>query len=199
MSLGLALALLGCGESDTKPDGSRAAPFTRPVPKFGNGPRYRPGPGGHLVSAARPVGRFRCERARRGRYATHLEIFANRRDLVIPAGIGIAPPRKRNGAYVTGGRCRYPVRTVEPTGLIEIDDGVEATLGEFFVLWDQPLSRRRLLSFRAGPGETVQVFVNGKRFHGDPRALPMKRHAAIVLEVNGFFPPTRVFVFPPGL
>jgi hypothetical protein len=91
------------------------------------------------------------------------------------------------------------VRTREPTGLIEVDEGVEVTLGHFFDLWDQPLSKRRLLSFRAQLGEEVEVFVNGKRRRGDPRSLPLSRHAAIVLEAGGFFPPTRSYVFPPGL
>jgi hypothetical protein len=88
---------------------------------------------------------------------------------------------------------------MEPTGLIEIDDGVSVSLGEFFELWDQPLSRKRVLSFRAAPGEEVAVYVNGKRRRGDPRSLPVTRHAAIVLEVGGFFPPTRRYVFPSGL
>jgi hypothetical protein len=131
------------------------------------------------------------------RYAAHLEVFANRRDLVIPAGIGIAPPRVRKGAYITGGRCSYPVRTVEPTGLIEIERGVEATVGELFELWGQELSKQRLLSFHARRGRAVSAFVNGRRWRGEPRRIPLKRHSAIVLEIGGFFPPTRRYAFPP--
>jgi hypothetical protein len=171
----------------------------RPVPVIGRGPRYRPGPAGKLVAAGRPVGRLHCTRARRPRYGTHLEIFGRGKDLVIPAGIGIAPPRVRDGAYVRAGRCWYPMRTLEPTGLIEIDDGVTATLGEFFDLWGQPLSRTRLVGFRARSGKLVSAYVNGRRWKGDPRLIPLRRHAAIVLEVSGYFPPTREYAFPPGL
>jgi hypothetical protein len=196
----LALALVGCADSHEKPEQPRAVGVSQsPVPAFGHGPRYRPSPGGNLVAAGTPVGRLRCAQVKRKPYGAHIEIFAKRRDLVIPAGIGIAPPRSREGAYVTGGRCWYPVRTLEPTGLIEIDEGVQATLGDFFDLWGQRLSRRRLLSFRAPQDNEVEVFVNGKRWHEDPRSLPLRRHTAVVLEVGGYFPPTRLFVFPPGL
>jgi hypothetical protein len=195
----LALVLAGCGSRTAPVQRDDVEVSKRPVPVFGHGARFHPPPSGRLVSAGRPVGRLECSRVERKRYATHLEIFAHRRDLVIPAGIGIAPPRKRDGAYVRGGRCRYPVRTVEPTGLIEIDEGTEATLGDFFDLWGQPLSRTRLLSFRARRGKSVSAFVNGRRWRSDPRTVPLQRHAAIVLEVGGFFPPTRVFAFPPGL
>jgi hypothetical protein len=45
----------------------------------------------------------------------------------------------------------------------------------------------------------VDAFIDGVRWHGDPRAIPLNRHAAIVLEIGGYFPPTRRYVFPPYL
>jgi hypothetical protein len=33
---------------------------------------------------------------------------------------------------------------------------------------------------------------------GEPRAIPLARHAQIVLEVGGSIPPHRVFLFGPG-
>jgi hypothetical protein len=198
--LALAIALAGCGDPATETSRTESVPAAeRPAPVFGSGPRYRLPPAGPLVSESKPVGRLGCTRVKRDRYGTHLEVFARRRDLVISAGIGIAPPLRRDGAYVRGGRCWYPARTIEPTGLIEIDEGVDVTLGEFFDLWGQPLSRKRLLSFRAPRGDTVSAFVDGKRWRGDIRSLPLRRHAAIVLEVDGYFPPTPRYEFPPGL
>jgi hypothetical protein len=194
-------SLSACGEAeDVAVD--RVAPQTdlqRPVPRIGRGKGYRIPSADRHTSAGRPVGRFRCTRAPTARYGTHLEVFANRLDVVVPAGIGIAAPRKRDGAYVTRGRCEYPVRTREPTGLIEVDRGAEPTLGEFFDVWGQPLDRRRVLGFRASRGEAVSAFVNGVRWRGDPRSIPLTRHAAIVVEVGGWFPPTPRYLFPPGL
>ncbi len=183
----------GCGT------GSKEASLDMPVPHIGRGKGYRLLPAGAAVEHARPVDGLRCGRRGKRRFAAHLEVFANRLDVVIPAGVGIAPPRVRDGAYVTGGRCFYPARTIEPTGLIELDEGAKVTLGQFFDLWGQPLGPKRVLGFRAAPGEPVSAFVDGQRSSGDPSAIQLRRHAAIVVEVGGYFPPTPRYVFPPGL
>jgi hypothetical protein len=124
-----------------------------------------------------------------------VELFARRRVIAIPAGIGVAPPQRRDGAYVRGGRCSYPLRTLEPTGVIELAPGPTRTLGDFFTVWGQALSTTRLLSFRA----PVLAFVDGHSWTGDPRAIPLARHAQIVLEVEGTLPPHRVYRFARGL
>jgi hypothetical protein len=140
-----------------------------------------------------------CRRASDPRFGAHLEIFANRLGVLIPAGIGVAPPRVREGVYVRGGRCSYPLRTLEPTGLIGVERGTRATLGDFFRLWGQHLSSRRVLSFRARRGERVTAYLNGRRWRGDPRAIPLERHAALVLQVGGRVRLYGPFAFPPGL
>lgn len=175
------------------------------VPRIGSGARYRPKPTGRLaasaalVASARPIGDLRCTPAAGERFGVHLEIFAREIDVVIPAGIGIAPPLRRDGAYVRGGRCSYPARTVEPTGLIEVEKGSSLTLGEFFDIWGEPLSSSRVLTFRARSGSRVSAFVDGSRWRGSPRSIPLRRHKAIVVEVGGYFPPTKRYLFPPGL
>jgi hypothetical protein len=174
-------------------------PFDRPVPEIGRGGLYDVPSLGYRTAAGRSVGDLLCTSPRHRTFGAHLEIFANRRDVVIPAGIGVAPPRRRDGAYVSGGRCRYPLRTVEPTGLIEVEDGRPLTLGDFFDVWGQPLTSRRVLGFRAGRGMSVAVFVNGRRRAGDPRSVPLEWHRAIVVEVGGYFPPTKKYLFPNGL
>jgi hypothetical protein len=181
------------GESTT-----RARLFSR-TPVIGRSPPYRPPPAGKAVATAGPVGDLRCSRGSDERFGVHLEVFAKEIDMVIPAGIGVAPPRTRDGAYVRGGRCSYPARTLEPTGLIEVEESRRLTLGQFFDLWGQPLSRTRLVGFRARPGERVTAYVNGKRWRGEPRDIPLARHRAIALEIGGYFPPPRRYVFPPGL
>jgi hypothetical protein len=200
----LALAMLGCaGCGDT--------PHDPLAPSFGRGHQYRFAPAGAAVDAARPIAGLRCDRpafggafggasgGASGRFGVHLEVFANRRVVVIPAGVGVAPPRERRGAYVTAGRCQYPARTLEPTGVIEVKRGRELVLGQFFDLWGQPLSRVHLLGFRATPAGPVAAFVDGRPWRGDLRAIPLRRHAQIVLEVGGHFPPNTRYVFPPGL
>ena len=115
----------------------------------------------------------------------------------VPAGIGIAPPQRRRGAYVLGGACVYPVRTYEPTGVVVVDHGGSPppTLGALFAIWGQPLSRGRLAGFH-GP---VTAYLGGVRWSGPPGAIPLTRHAEIVLEVGGAILPHRTYLFPPGL
>ncbi len=187
----LALGLLaGCGGGDAQPSLPTSAPSVGPDA------RWRPPSLSHAVAAARPVRGMRCERPGPRRFGAHLELFAARRVVIVASGIGIAPPRVREGAYVRSGRCSYPLRTREPTGVIEVaGDGRTYTLGDLFALWGRPLGPDRLAGFR-GP---VEAYVGGRRRGGDPRTIPLTRHAQIVLEVGGHVPPHPRYRFPPGL
>jgi hypothetical protein len=115
--------------------------------------------------------------------------------VIVPPGIGVAPPLTRRGAYVVAGRCSYPARTIEPTGVIQLERGARVTLGAFFALWGQPLSRVGLLSFRG----RVRSFVGGRPWRGDLAMIPLARHAEITLEVGGYVPPRVGYRFRPGL
>ncbi|MDX6643117.1 MAG: hypothetical protein QOD76_1079 [Solirubrobacteraceae bacterium] len=192
----LACALLwagGCGGSDRAFE-----PYGPPRP-HGPGPRYRPPPLGTAAAAGAPIDGLRCSRPPVKRFGAHLEIFDAGLVVAIPPGIGIAAPHQRRGAYVRAGRCSYPVRTTEPTGVIEVAAHARVTLGQFFDVWGQPLSRERVAGFDAAPGERVAAFVAGRRWRGDPRAIPLHRHAVIVLEVGAHVPPHRTYFFPPGM
>lgn len=159
-----------------------------PTP-IGVGPRYHPPAGAHAVAA------LRCSGAALRRDGVHLELFARRRVVLVPAGVGMRRPLVREGARVVRGRCSFPLRTREPTGTIEVARGARLTLGQLFAVWGQPLARRRLLSFRG----SIRAYVNGRRRRGDPRRIVLARHANVVLEVGGFIPPHRRFLFPRGL
>ena len=175
---GLLLLAPACGGSAAREAVPGPAIVTRPV---GVGPRFQLAPRTGPSATARPVGALRCRAGRLGgAVVAHLEIFARRDTLVIPAGIG-----------VLRGRCRYPVRTLGPTGLI-VADRAGQTLGDLFAVWGQPLARRRLAGF-SGP---VIAFVGGRRVRGDVRAIPIRHHAEIVVEVSGYVPPHAHYVFP---
>jgi hypothetical protein len=119
--------------------------------------------------------------------------------VIVPPGIGVAPPFRRDGAYVRGGRCSYPLRTRDPTGVFEIDPRLALTLGDLFAVWGQPLGPTRLAGFRAKRGERVRAWVGGRAWRGRLSAIPLRRHAQIVLEVGGFVPPHARYLFPRGL
>lgn len=173
-----------------------APPIATPI---GTGSRYHPLPSGEAVEAARPVGGLACSSRPQPRFGAHLEVFAKRRVVVVPPGIGMAPPRRAAGIYVVSGRCSYPARTREPTGVVEVVEGSHLTIGQLFAIWGQPLGRDRLAGFRGARGERVLAFVGGVRWGGDPRSIPLARHAEIVLEIGGFIPPHTSFRFRRGL
>lgn len=141
-----------------------------PTP-IGVGPRYQPPPAIHSPCTNAPL---------HTGTRMHLELFAKRFAVVIPARIG-----------VRGASCRAAIWTTEPTGVIRFVR--RATLGDLFTVWGRELSATRLLSFR-GP---VSIFRNGRRVRGDPRLVPLVAGDEVVLEIGGCIPPHRSYRFPP--
>lgn len=133
-----------------------------------------------------PVGRLRCTSDEPRRYGVHVEVFVRRQTAIVPAGIGVAPPWRGRPPYVRSGRCYYPLRTREPTGVVEVADGADVTLGDLFALWGRPLRH-------------PHVWVGGRRWRSDPRAIPLRRHAQIVVSDDARVPVHATYVFPPGL
>jgi hypothetical protein len=152
-------------------------PSVHPWP-IGPGPRYRP-PAQRLDG--QPVGALRC-RAARSVFPAHVEVFVNRRVVIIPTGIGRAP------------RCDYPLRTRAPIGVVEVARGTRATIGDLFRLWGQPLARNRIASFRSP--RPIRAYVAGHRVQGDVARIPLTSRAQIVVELGAFVPPHRSFLFP---
>jgi hypothetical protein len=176
--------------------GGPAALGVLPVPTpIGVGAAYHPEPLGPEVSKASPVAGLRCEPYDTSRVGVHLEVFANGHVVIVPAGIGVAPPRREQGPYVVSGKCSYAVRTREPTGVIELARGHDVTLGAFFRVWGQALGPGRLAGFRG----RVRVYANGRRRQVDPRAVRLGRHDEIVVEVGRFVPPHASYRFQKGL
>ena len=127
-----------------------------------------------------------------------MEVFAANRVLLLPAGIGTKPPRNLLDGRVTRAACYGQLVTLDPTGVVLVRPGARLTLGALFRSWGQPLSATRLASFSAPAGTRVTVFVNGRPWPGPPAAVPLTRHAEIVLEVGPYVPPHQSYAFPSG-
>jgi hypothetical protein len=99
-----------------------AAPIPTPI---GFGPRYQLAPGPPQADV-----RLTCSRAdtTKALEVAHVELFANKLVLLLPKGIG------------GGNGCSYPVRTREPTGVVEFAPAATPTLGDLFDVWGQPLT-----------------------------------------------------------
>jgi hypothetical protein len=122
--------------------------------------------------------------------ASGLELFANRRVVIVPAGIGLSAPQSQQGRVVSAS-CRGPAWTLDPSGVVRYEPG--ATLGRVFAVWGRRLSPTRLLTFHG----QASLYVNGTRRRGDPRSLRLRDGDELVLEVGGYVPPHRSFRFPP--
>jgi hypothetical protein len=116
----------------------------------------------------------------------HLAIFVSGRQRRVPAGVGIGAPRTvvpaPGGAFVAGGTCFSWLHTHAADGIIHIESPVlrAFTLGEFFDVWKQPLGRRRVGSTTG----RVAAFFDGRPYHGNPRDIPLTRHAQIQLDIG---------------
>lgn len=108
------------------------------------------------------------------------------------------PPVVVSVGRVSSARCYGAVVTLDPTGLVLVRPGQHLTLAVLFKAWGQPLSSSRLASFSAAPGHRVAVFVDGRRWSGNPATVPLMPHSEIVLEVGPYVPPHASYTFPPG-
>ncbi len=107
---------------------------------------------------------------------THLQLFNRGHAVTVPADIGIP----------LGAGCLYWLHTHATDGLIHIEAPVSKpfTLGQFFDVWGDTLSRTQASSVRASKGRTLRVTVNGKIWSGNPRSIPLRDREEIVIQ-NG--------------
>jgi hypothetical protein len=140
---------------------------------------------------------MRCRRGSPVVAAAHVELFAADRVVIVPAGIGmVGPPLRIRGARVRAGRCAYPLRTLDPTGLVLFGHGTPRTLGDLFEIWGQPLNRTVMAGFHASSRGHVSVFVDGVLRHGDPAAAPLVPGSQVTIEVGAHVPPHGRYTFP---
>ncbi|HSR25902.1 MAG TPA: hypothetical protein VLW53_20285, partial [Candidatus Eisenbacteria bacterium] len=81
-------------------------------------------------------------------------------------------------------------------GVIHVESPVQRTftLGNWFDVWGQPISTTRV----AGYSGLVTAYVNGQRYDGDPRQIPLQEHSVIQLDVGSDVPP-KPYTFASGL
>lgn len=101
-----------------------------------------------------------------------LTLYDNGQRVTIPAGIGLY-----------NNTCAYWLHTHDSSGIVHIESPVrqEFTLGEFFDVWGQPLSKSIVGPFVSN---NVTFYVNGTRFTGNPRNLVLHNHDCITIEIG---------------
>ena len=153
-------------------------------PPIENGPNLAPA---GSPSPGQSVDGISCESSEQVAFHIHtrLTVFVNGKSRTVPYGIGIADPQLQPGLgvpFVAGGACFSWLHTHAADGIIHIESPRQRsfTIGNFFDIWGQPLSRTQV-----GPAKgKVTAFYNGKVWLGDPRDIPLGSHTQIQLQVG---------------
>lgn len=205
------LLLAGCGGSGTPastassptstnpPATASPATSATPAPAIGvegvaleQGPQIAPA----ATTQTGSVDAIRCGATEQLTYHihAHLAVYVHGAPRTLPAGIGIpgaALQQTPQGPIAVGGQCYYWLHTHTTDGVIHIESPAKRiyTLGEFFDEWHQPLSAGRV---GAASGR-VTALLDGRRFTGDPRSIPLAPHAVIQLDVGAPAAPPQPF------
>jgi hypothetical protein len=116
----------------------------------------------------------------------HLTIIANGVQRAIPLAVGV-PGAEVISNFVVDGRCFYWLHTHDATGIVHVEAPVSTafTLGEFFAVWGEPLTRTNVGGFEGA----VVAYVDSTRYDGDLSSLAFKERQQITL-IIGTIPDT---------
>jgi hypothetical protein len=103
----------------------------------------------------------------------HLDILMDGKPVTVPALVGIDEQAQSIS----------PLHTHDTSGVIHIESPVKGTfsLGQFFTEWQVTLSADQLGGLRAGNGNELRAYVNGKQVTGNPAAIMFTAHDEIAL------------------
>jgi hypothetical protein len=137
-------------------------------------------------------------------YHAHLDVLVDGSPVPVPAGLGInAGPD--GGLPEHGSPGIAPLHTHDTSGVLHIEASRDDTftLGQVFTEWDVALSAGRVGGYTSGDpaGRQVGVYVDGKRYAGDPTRIVLKPHEeiAVVVSDGGTVAVPKAYPFPAGL
>lgn len=190
-----ALTLVGCGGVDVDDAPAAPAPATGAVPW--------PAPPDPLDRTADAgLTPTTHEFLQIHRHA-HLDVFVNGEPVTVPPGIGIditdpgvkTTPSDAGDTY--GGieecddPCISPLHTHDYTGVLHTESTESRlnTLGEFFTEWGVRLDDGCVGGY-CTPEASIQVFVDGDRFEGDPATIELSDQKEIAIVIGS--PPATI-------
>lgn len=139
------------------------------------------------AASGQTVDGIKCEASEQVAYHihAHLAVFVDGQLRPIPIGIGIVQPeiqQTSDGGFAGASNCYYWLHVHAQDGVIHIESPTQRTytLGNFFHIWQQPLSATQV----ASASGAVTAYVDGKQYSGDPTSVPLTPHATIQLDVG---------------
>jgi hypothetical protein len=197
-------AISACGSAQTDPSTTTPVTFTPtvsvptttvpvPAPTSYIGPEGVPIETGPFLAAAtttqlgRIVEGIQCQGLQQLAYTAyvHLQVYVSGHSRALPGGIGIVDPTASatsRGLLFSPQACYYWLHTRAADGVIQVESPRKRvyTLGDFFKVWHQPLSRDRVAANRG----RITAIVDGRRWRGNPRLIPLTEHESIELAVG---------------
>jgi hypothetical protein len=123
----------------------------------------------------------------------HLTLIANGVQRAIPLAVGVLGAEEISN-FVVDGRCFYWLHTHDATGIVHIEapDSAQYTLGKFFAIWGEQLSRSNVGGFQGD----VTVYIDSTKYEGDLSALAFKERQQITLIVGAVPDTIPVYAIP---
>jgi cytoskeletal protein RodZ len=102
---------------------------------------------------------------------SHLSVVIDGTPAPVPADVGIDVAAQKIS----------PLHTHDSSGIIHVESPIAATftLGQFFTEWNVALDSTRIGGYSTSDGHTMTVFVDGKKFAGNPASIVFANHEDI--------------------
>ena len=202
-SAAVLLAVAGCGSSGGSKASSDYTASAAPAPAKGAPPWPAPP---NPLALARKAG-LQPERREQLAYHVHahLDVFVNGKPVTVPAGIGInihdpgvqsgtdpaTDTKTYGGIRLCAKPCISPLHTHDTTGVLHTESATPTPnrLGEFFIEWGVRLDKSCVGGY-CRPQAPIAIFLDGKRYNGDPRSIGLANHLEIAIVIGS--PPTKI-------
>ncbi|MBV9409262.1 MAG: hypothetical protein JO164_10605 [Candidatus Eremiobacteraeota bacterium] len=130
------------------------------------------------VPAGQPVDGIRCDQMEGSvlHIHQHLAIYDHGKPVTVPDDVG----------RPLVAQCFYWLHTHTPDGIIHVESPnfKTFTLGNFFDVWGQPLTKTNVAGAQTKKNERVAVWVDGNRYTGNPRAIELTQHLDVTIQVG---------------
>jgi hypothetical protein len=135
------------------------------------------------VAAGKTIRGIQCNANEQLTYHVHghLEFYVKGKKSEPPPYIG----------YDINHDCLYWVHTHDSgnnssEGVLHVESPskTEPTLGDFFAIWHQPLTSKKVWKYSVGPGQEMRVYKNEKLYSGNPAAIKILPHTDITIEIG---------------
>lgn len=131
-----------------------------------------------IPPAGQAVDGIRCDQMESNVFHihAHLSITKGGKPVSIPDDVGRSLLKS----------CLYWLHTHTADGLIHIESpqARSFTLGQFFDIWGEALTRFHVASAHTLRGEKAHIWVDGEQFSGDPRTIELHQHSDIVIQLS---------------